>query len=204
MAGNATRMNGMLTADLPPAPAVRAPHATSRRGFIGAAAGAVVLTMLPGVARASVRGERRLTLYNPNTDDRFSDVYWQDGSYVGESLRRINWLMRDFHREQVMPIDHDLLDLLHHLMQRLEIARPVDILSGYRTAATNRLLRHEGLGAAAHSEHLHAKAADLRVDGVRLKHLRLAATSLQSGGVGAYWRDNFLHVDVGPVRVWSG
>ena len=173
-----------------------------RRAVLGAAASLVFLAGFNRAAFALPRGERRLQLYNPHTDERFQDVFWCDGSYVPESLTSINWLMRDFHRNVVKPIDVDLLDLLQRINQRLETRRPFRILSGYRTAATNRLLQREGWAPAEHSEHLFGKAADICVDRVSLKHLRRAAVSLKAGGVGTYPRDHFIHVDVGPVRVW--
>ena len=173
-----------------------------RRHVLCTAGSIMFLTAMGGIARAGPRGERRLSLYNPHTDERFDDIYWCDGAYVEQSCKRINWLMRDFHRDAVAPIDADLLDLLHRLIGALETGRSVNVLSGFRTAATNRLLRHEGRNAAAHSEHLLGKAADIRIDGVRLNHLRRAALSLNAGGVGTYWGDDFVHVDVGPVRHW--
>lgn len=175
-----------------------------RRTLFGAAAGLAFIMALDGTALASARGERRLMLYNPHTDDRFSDAYWADGRYLDASLRHINWLMRDFHQDEVKPIDPELLDLLHRISGRLGAPRPFEILSGFRTAATNRLLRREGFAPAAHSEHLQAKAADIRLQGVHLSHLRRAALSLKAGGVGTYWHDEFVHVDVGPVRSWRG
>lgn len=173
-----------------------------RRAVLGAAASFVFLAGFNRAAFALPRGERRLQLYNPHTDERFADVFWCDGSYVPDSLQHINWLMRDFHRDVVAPIDVDLLELLHRIDQRLGVRRPFCILSGYRTAATNRMLRTEGWAPAAHSEHLVGKAADIRIDRVSLKHLHRAAVSLKAGGVGTYPRDHFIHVDVGPVRVW--
>ena len=110
--------------------------------------------------------------------------------------------MRDFHQDKVVPIDRELVDLLHRIALRLETRRPVHILSGYRTPATDRLLRIEGWAPAAHSEHLVAKAADIEIEGVSLAHLRRAALSLRAGGVGTYWHWHFVHVDVGPVRLW--
>lgn len=190
------------------APQATAPDALARRvcrrTLLGATAGLGLALALGGAAHAASEGERWLRLYNPHTDDRFSDVYWADGRYLDGSLRHINWLMRDFHRDEVKPIDPELLDLLHRIGSRLDNGRPVEILSGFRTVATNRLLRHEGFAPAAHSEHLQAKAADIRVPGVRLKHLRQAALSLKAGGVGTYWHDGFVHVDVGPLRSWHG
>jgi uncharacterized protein YcbK (DUF882 family) len=173
-----------------------------RRAILGAAASVLLLAGFTRAALALPRGERRLMLYNPHTDERFADVFWCDGKYVPESLTSINWLMRDFHRNVVKPIDVDLLDLLHRINQRLETRKPFRILSGYRTAATNRLLQREGWAPAAHSEHLVGKAADICVDRVSLRHLHRAAVSLKAGGVGMYPRDHFIHVDVGPVRVW--
>ena len=173
-----------------------------RRRVLCAGASIIFLTALSRTARAAPRGERRLSLYNPHTDERFDDVYWCNGAYMAASRKRIEWLMRDFHRDAVAPIDADLLDLLNRLTASLEAQGSVEVLSGFRTAATNRLLQHEGHNAAAHSEHLLGKAADIRIGGVRLKHLRRAALSLNGGGVGTYWRDGFVHVDVGPVRHW--
>jgi uncharacterized protein YcbK (DUF882 family) len=183
-------------------PRAQRPRGLARRAVLAGAASVFLLGALDRTAQAAAPGERRLHLYNPNTDEHFDDIYWCDGAYVPPSLSRVDWLMRDFHQDKVAVIDPTLLDLLHRVARRLETHRPFTILSGYRTAATNRLLRREGFAPAAHSEHVLAKAADIRVEGVRLKHLRHAALSLKAGGVGTYWHDDFVHVDVGPVRSW--
>jgi uncharacterized protein YcbK (DUF882 family) len=184
------------------APIDRRPRPIGRRAVLGAATGLALVAALTQRAVALPRGDRRLALYNPHTDERFNDVYWYDGNYVPDSLSHIDWLMRDFHRNAVAPIDRELLDLLHRIAIRLETRHPFRVLSGYRTAATNRLLLREGLAPAAHSEHLQGKAADICVDRVSLAHLRRAALSFRAGGVGTYYRDHFIHVDVGPVRSW--
>jgi uncharacterized protein YcbK (DUF882 family) len=174
---------------------------TRRAAIAGTLAIAFVLKA-SGAGAASPPGERRLALYNPHTDERFQDAYWADGAYLPSSLTRINWLMRDFHRDAVAAIDQGLLDLLCAIDVRLRGPGPFTILSGYRTAATNRLLRRESRRVAAHSEHTLARAADIRIDRVPVKFIRLAALSLRGGGVGTYWREGFVHVDVGPVREW--
>ena len=56
---------------------------------------------------------------------------------------------------------------------------------------------------AQHSQHMLAKAIDIRIPGVPTAKLRDAALSLQAGGVGYYPLSQFVHVDVGPVRHWS-
>jgi uncharacterized protein YcbK (DUF882 family) len=179
----------------------RSRSAVSRRAVLGGLVGATFLFSLP--ARATPLGERRLALENPNTGESFSDVYWCDGDFVPDSLRRIEWLMRDFHCDEVAPIDHSLIDLLHELCATLATARPVQILSGYRTPATNRLLRGEGLHPASNSLHLVGQAVDVRIEKVPLGRLHRAAVSLRAGGVGTYRRAHFVHLDCGPVRQWQ-
>jgi uncharacterized protein YcbK (DUF882 family) len=58
-------------------------------------------------------------------------------------------------------------------------------------------------GVAEHSQHMLAKAIDIRVPGVSTRALRNAALALHAGGVGFYPVSQFVHVDVGPVRTWS-
>ncbi len=66
------------------------------------------------------------------------------------------------------------------------------------------MLRESGTtNAAEHSQHIVAKAVDLRVAGVSAPLLRDAAKSLDAGGVGYYPAGQFVHLDVGPVREWT-
>ncbi len=144
--------------------------------------------------------ERRVELVCPETGERFAGAYWHDGAYLAAAMRRIDWLMRDFHHDVVATIDTGLIDLL----RRIALAvgdRPVRILSGYRTRETNGELRREGMPAAVQSQHLVARAADICIDGVGVARLHRTALRLRRGGVGFY--DGFIHVDTGPPREWS-
>jgi uncharacterized protein YcbK (DUF882 family) len=38
--------------------------------------------------------EKLLSLYNPNTKEKFDGVYWRNGSYVAGALKDINYLLR--------------------------------------------------------------------------------------------------------------
>ncbi len=84
----------------------------------------------------------------------------------------------------------------------------IDIVCGYRTPWSNNYLRTLGAGGistgvAEHSQHMLAKAIDIRVPGVSTLALRNAALALHAGGVGYYPVSQFVHVDVGPVRQWA-
>jgi len=113
--------------------------------------------------------------------------------------------LRDFRVDQEKPIDPKLFDLLHELGGTLETDQPYHIISGYRSAETNTMLRERGgahTGVASSSLHMVGKAIDIRLPGVKLDHLRSAAASLKLGGVGFYPSSNFVHVDTGRVRYW--
>ena len=180
----------------------------SRRSFLGCALSSALMCLSPSRAWSALGDiplpERSLSLYNPNTKESINTVYWEEGNYVSQALVEINHIMRDRLTGQTKPIDANLLDLLFALRTTLEIDRPLHIISGYRSPKTNALLRKRGKPAAKNSYHLQGKAVDIRVPGYRLSALRQVSTKLRGGGVGYYPRSRFLHVDVGPVRYWTG
>ena len=135
------------------------------------------------------------------------DVEYRIGNmYIPEAIDKLDYFLRDSRTQDEKAYDPKEFDLLHNLMARL--GRPegvIDIVCGYRTPWTNNFLRTRSrhTGVAQNSEHMQAKAIDIRVPGVRTRQLRDVALSLDEGGVGYYPRSQFVHVDVGPVRRWS-
>ncbi len=92
--------------------------------------------------------------------------------------------------------------MLDHIQDHFG-AETVEIISGYRSKAFNNMLRADGRGAASESLHTKGLAADIHIDEVTEEALFNYAKSLMGGGVGIYPRYAFVHVDTGPVRVWS-
>jgi uncharacterized protein YcbK (DUF882 family) len=179
----------------------------NRRSFLGYGALATAAAMVPGTAQAAVskRPERVLSFFHTHTGERLKIAYCCDGIYQPEALSQLNHLLRDFRVDQEKPIDPKLFDLLHELGGTLETDQPYHIISGYRSAETNTMLRERGgahTGVASSSLHMVGKAIDIRLPGVKLDHLRSAAASLKLGGVGFYPSSNFVHVDTGRVRYW--
>ena len=147
---------------------------------------------------------RRASIHNMHTGEMLDAVYWENGKYVPDALSEAMRVMRDWRNGQEHVMDPRLFDLLHAIQGKLEVKAPFQLISGYRSAQTNAMLHAESGQVASHSQHLLGKASDIRVEGVDLANLHKAAQSLKAGGVGFYPVSNFVHVDVGPVRQWSG
>jgi uncharacterized protein YcbK (DUF882 family) len=168
----------------------------------GAAAG---LALLPGSALASLSTSRPrvLTLSNMHTGETLKTEFFNGKSYDRDELARLNHFFRDYRANQIKSIDPRLFDQIYRLQAMLETRRPVQLISGYRTLATNNMLREHGSGVAKHSYHTLGQAMDFHIEGITLSNVRKAALKMRAGGVGYYPRSNFVHIDTGPVRHWS-
>ncbi|MEQ1810890.1 MAG: DUF882 domain-containing protein [Terricaulis sp.] len=153
------------------------------------------------IARAPAQA-RQLAFVNTHTGDTFSDAYWENGNYVPDAMAAINNVMRDHRSGEVHAIDPRLLDQLHSLKGVVEASAPFQIISGYRSPATNAALHDASNGVATRSLHMDGRAIDIRVRGVDLTRLRDAALAMNAGGVGYYEASDFIHVDTGRVRRW--
>ncbi len=186
----------------------RAKPVEQRRRFLRSASRAAVGLWLGGEVAASDRApgqpERTLGLYHTHTHEALRARYYTDGEYDRKGLAQINYILRDHRTDEVKPIDHRLLDLLHALSAELATEESFHIISGYRSPATNRLLSSRSGEVASESLHVRGMAADIRLPNVPLARVRDRAAGLQRGGVGVYPTSNFVHVDVGRVRHWSG
>jgi uncharacterized protein YcbK (DUF882 family) len=145
---------------------------------------------------------RKLAFYNLHTGESLKAEYWAEGEYLPDALADINHILRDFRNDQILTIETPLLDLLHNLHLTLGTSQPFHIVSAYRSPETNSILAANSDGVAKGSLHMQGKAIDLYIEGIPLNELRHAAINLHGGGVGYYPNSNFVHVDVGRVRVW--
>jgi uncharacterized protein YcbK (DUF882 family) len=155
----------------------------------------------PAEAARRLIQPRTLALHNLHTGETLDSAYWVDGRYLPDGMRRFEWLLRDHRTDEVHPIDPGLLDLLAELRGRLHAPR-FEVISGYRSPATNAMLASLSDGVAQNSFHLQGKAIDIRVPGRPLRQLKAAATALRGGGVGYYPHSDFVHIDTGPLRHW--
>ncbi len=161
--------------------------------------------LLPAVAvcPAALAGtERRLSFRHTHTGEYLELSYMEGGRYVPDALAALDHLLRDFRSGEIHPIDPGLFDILYALRLQTGNSRPFEIISGYRSAHTNAMLRQRGNGVARRSLHMQGRAIDIRLRGTRTAVLRDAAISLHRGGVGYYPASDFIHVDTGRIRYW--
>jgi uncharacterized protein YcbK (DUF882 family) len=181
----------------------QAQNTCTRRSFIRTGAGlAAGLLAVPLPLLASSQKQRKLSFHNTHTGEKTSAVYWAEGDYLADGKQEIDEILRDHRTDEIYPIDTDLLDLLYLLRAEVQGKRAFEIISGYRSPATNAALRKNSNGVAKRSYHMQGKAIDVRLPGCELKNLHKAAMAMRAGGVGYYPGSDFIHVDVGPYRSW--
>lgn len=167
-------------------------------------AAAPALLALPARAFAQAAGDRRLLLVNTHTGERLDTLYYRDGAYDPAELGRLDWLLRDHRSSGVLPIDQRLFDLLHALAVAAGREPRYEIISGYRSPATNAMLAATTDGVSSRSLHMQGRALDVRLAGCPTADLRDLALAERAGGVGYYPSSDFVHLDQGAVRSWSG
>lgn len=160
------------------------------------------IPQLPDDFISAMRTTRSANLYNLHTGESIKVVYRENGLLINDAIAEVNKVLRDFRTDQACDMDVGLLDLLDDLSNKLEVNTAFNVISGYRSPATNAMLASHSDGVAKGSLHMQGKAIDIRVPGVELRHLRNVAKEMRIGGVGYYASSNFVHIDTGRVRYW--
>ncbi|BBL34676.1 hypothetical protein Nstercoris_00915 [Nitrosomonas stercoris] len=175
----------------------------ARRRLLQVGLGACAMFAMPVANAAYARVyEKRLSLLNLHTGERIKTAYWEQGKYIPEALQEIATVLRDHRSGERHPIDPSLLDLIQQLHYKTGSSKEFQVISGYRSPATNAKLAARSNGVAKKSMHMQGRAIDIRLPGVPLNTLKQVAMSMRAGGVGYYPESNFIHVDTGNVRYW--
>ena len=164
-----------------------------------------ITVILPqAVVPAAAASERALYLYYTHTKETARIVFKRNGQYVQSGLNELNQFLRDWRRNEPTKMDPRLFDLVWEVYQEVGGSQPVNIVSAYRSPATNAMLAANSNGVADNSQHMRGTAMDFFIPGVPLARLRAAAMRKQVGGVGYYPTSGspFVHLDTGSVRAW--
>lgn len=174
-----------------------------RRRLLSAMLGApIVYAAGSSALLATPRDSRTISFSHLHTGEKLSVAYMDASEYQPDALAAINHLLRDFRTDELHPIDPAVLDFVVDIQNAVGSSGTVEVISAYRSPATNEMLRKSSTGVAKKSYHMKGQALDIRLTDVSTGTARRAANQLRRGGVGYYSASDFLHVDVGPVRDW--
>jgi uncharacterized protein YcbK (DUF882 family) len=154
---------------------------------------------------ATAEGETRtLSFHHVHTNEELTVTYKVNGRYDEEALKKINWVMRDWRKNEAIKMDPHTIDVLWEVHREVSAKEAIWIICGYRSPVTNAMLRSRSGGVAKFSQHMLGKAVDFYIPGVPLDQLREAGLRAQRGGVGFYPTSGspFVHMDTGSVRHW--
>jgi uncharacterized protein YcbK (DUF882 family) len=115
----------------------------------------------------------------------------------------IDHFLRDHFTNKATKMDPQLVTILLAAAASFH-SDVVDVVSGFRHPKYNLMLRKKGHQVARDSEHTHGNAVDFYIPHVTTLQLHAWAKSQKLGGVGLYMESGFVHMDVGPIRYWSG
>lgn len=188
-------------------------HTLFQRWKNALASAAVLASVAAGIcfswdAPALSGGETRtLSLYQIHTKESLTITYMKNGKYIPSAMKKLNYILRDWRRNEVIAISPKTIDLMWELHADLGSRRPIHIVSGYRSPKTNAFLKKVGRNVARKSQHMVGKAIDIYFPDVPTERMRNSALVRQVGGVG-YYRSGggptgFLHIDSGRVRHWG-
>ena len=153
--------------------------------------------------RRADRRARVLVMHNPQTGETIDAPFFAVGRYQAGPLQALNAFCRDWRANAIIQMDSALFDILAAVQRRADFT-VIQMLSGYRTPATNAWLASRHVDVARNSLHMRGQAIDFSIPGVPVATLRMWALEAGAGGIGSYHRNGFVHVDTGPRRQWEG
>jgi uncharacterized protein YcbK (DUF882 family) len=147
---------------------------------------------------------RTLSFHHTHSDEDLTVTFKRDGRYDEEALKQLNHYLRDWRSQEQTTMDRHLFDILWEVYRDVDGKKPIQIISSYRSPATNAMLRRRSSGVARFSQHMLGHAMDFFIPDVPLEQIRYAGLRLQRGGVGFYPTSGspFVHLDTGSIRHW--
>ncbi len=161
-------------------------------------------SMLPATTQTAIANgdTRTLSLYHTHTRESIEIAFRVNGQYDQAALKKLNWFLRDWRRDEPINMDPRLFDVVWETYRESGSREPVSIVSAYRSPQTNAMLRQRSKAVAEQSQHMLGKAMDMHYTDVPMSRIREIGMKLQRGGVGYYPGNGFVHLDVGSVRAW--
>jgi uncharacterized protein YcbK (DUF882 family) len=175
---------------------------------VGVHFGLTSLLLLAGAGSvhdaAALNETRTLSFHHTHSNEDLTVTFKRDGRYDEEALKQLNRYLRDWRSQEQTTMDRHLFDILWEVYRDVDGKKPIQIISSYRSPATNAMLRRRSSGVARFSQHMLGHAMDFFIPDVPLEQIRYAGLRLQRGGVGFYPTSGspFVHLDTGSIRHW--
>ena len=153
---------------------------------------------------AALNETKTLSFHHTHSGEDLTITFKRDGRYDEAALKSLNHFLRDWRTQDETVMDRHLFDILWEVYRDVDGKQPIQIISSYRSPATNAMLRRRSSGVARFSQHMLGHAMDFYIPGVPLEQIRFAGLRLQRGGVGFYPTSGspFVHLDTGSIRHW--
>ena len=153
---------------------------------------------------AALNETRTLSFHHTHSNEDLTVTFKRDGRYDEDALKELNHFLRDWRSQDQTTMDRHLFDILWEVYRDVDGKKPIQIISSYRSPATNAMLRRRSSGVARFSQHMLGHAMDFYIPDVPLEQIRYAGLRLQRGGVGFYPTSGspFVHLDTGSIRHW--
>ena len=184
-------------------------NATALKAFRAAACGSVaalvVIVGAESLQNAVANGDTRtISFHHIHLKEDTTITFKVNGKYDQAALKKVSHALRDWRTGNPTDMDPHLIDALWEVYRETGAKEPIHVIGGYRSPATNAMLRRRSSGVAKFSQHMLGKALDFYIPDVPLESIRDAGLRLQRGGVGFYPSSGapFIHMDVGSVRHW--
>lgn len=176
----------------------------SRYGLMACVLIMMAMSGLMASAQTAAAETRSLKIYFVHTGEKQDIIFKRNGRYDPKGLQALNNILRDWRRNEATKMDPRLFDLVWSVYKQSRSSGYIYVVSGYRSPATNAMLRSRSRGVAKESQHMHGTAMDFFIPGTPLKTLRDIGMKMQAGGVGYYPNSGspFVHMDVAGVRSW--
>ncbi|TWB49724.1 uncharacterized protein YcbK (DUF882 family) [Bradyrhizobium sacchari] len=180
-------------------------HAGVKAGSRIGLASVLLLAAAGSVHNAAALNETKtLAFHHTHSGEDLTVTFKRDGRYDEGALKQLNHFLRDWRTQDETVMDRHLFDILWEVYRDVDGKQPIQIISSYRSPATNAMLRRRSSGVARFSQHMLGHAMDFYIPGVPLEQIRFAGLRLQRGGVGFYPTSGspFVHLDTGSIRHW--
>jgi hypothetical protein len=157
------------------------------------------------------KGPRKLALPRPGArPDKLVNLYnsWTHEWLAiapGEAVPRatLDRFLRDHYTNQPTAMEPKLLDMVLGAAQHFR-AETAIVVSAFRHPKYNLILRKKGRQVARDSNHTKGVAIDFYLPKIETRRLHSWARAQKLGGVGLYTSSQFIHMDTGPIRYWTG